>query len=89
MRNRFYATPAGIDYDDTFAPVVPYETIRILLVIAAQHDFEITLFDVKTVFLYGNLEEELYQYTARTADSRSKLKGLQIKKIFIWSQTVA
>ncbi|CAK9820237.1 Retrovirus-related Pol polyprotein from transposon TNT 1-94 [Anthophora quadrimaculata] len=51
---------AGIDYFDTFAPVVRYESIRILLAIAAKKDYEIMKFDVKTAFLYGDLQEEIY-----------------------------
>ena len=50
----------GIDYVETFSPVVRYESIRILLAIAAREDHEIRKFDVKTAFLYGDLEEDLY-----------------------------
>ncbi|CAK9796221.1 Retrovirus-related Pol polyprotein from transposon TNT 1-94 [Anthophora plagiata] len=51
---------AGINYFDTFTPVVRYESIRILLAIAAKKDYEIMKFDVKTAFLYGDLQEEIY-----------------------------
>ena len=50
----------GVDYFETFAPVVRYESIRILLAIAAKDDLEIAKFDVKTAFLYGELQEEIY-----------------------------
>lgn len=50
----------GIDYFETFAPVVRYESIRIFLAIAAKEDYEIMKFDVKTAFLYGDLQEEIY-----------------------------
>ena len=50
----------GIDYFETFAPVVRYESIRILLAITAKEDYEIAKFDVKTAFLYGELQEEIY-----------------------------
>ncbi|OXU28743.1 hypothetical protein TSAR_000209 [Trichomalopsis sarcophagae] len=55
-----YAQGEGIDFFDTFAPVVRYESIRILLAIAAKEDLEIAQFDVKTAFLYGDLQEEIY-----------------------------
>ena len=42
----------GIDYFETFSPIVRYESIRILLAIAAKEDYEIYKFDVKTAFLY-------------------------------------
>lgn len=49
----------GIDYQETYAPVVRYESIRILLAIAVEEDLEIAQFDVKTAFLYGELEETI------------------------------
>ena len=50
----------GIDYDETFSPVVILKSIRILLAIAAYYDYEIWQMDVKTAFLSGNLLEDVY-----------------------------
>ena len=50
----------GIDYDETFSPVVMLKSIRILLSIAAVLDYEIWQIDVKTAFLNGHLEECIY-----------------------------
>ena len=50
----------GIDYFETFALVIQYESVRILLAIAAKEDYEIMKFDVKTAFLYGNLQKDIY-----------------------------
>jgi hypothetical protein len=50
----------GIDYLDTYAPVVKLASIRILLAIAAIHGLEIHQMDVVTAFLAGKLEEEIY-----------------------------
>src|SRR5579859_6948889 len=50
----------GIDYLDTYAPVVKLASIRILLAIAAIHGLEIHQMDVVTAFLAGELEEEIY-----------------------------
>ena len=50
----------GLHYDEIFAPVVMLRSIRIILAIAAFHDYEIWQMDVKTAFLNGYLEEELY-----------------------------
>ena len=50
----------GIDYDETFSPVAMLKSIRILLAIAAYHNYEIWQMDVKTAFLNGNLLEDVY-----------------------------
>src|SRR4051812_34991074 len=50
----------GVDYDETFSPVAMFKSIRILLAIAAFHDYEIWQMYVKTAFLNGNIDEELY-----------------------------
>lgn len=55
-----FAQREGIDYFETFAPVVRYESIRMLLAMAAKEDFEMLKFDVKTAFINGDLHEEIY-----------------------------
>lgn len=69
---------AGVDYDEIFAPVVRYESIRTLLAIAAHYDLEIAQFGVKTVFLNGELREEIYmdvseRVTTYNKDDKCKL----------------
>ncbi|KAJ4744919.1 Transposon Ty1-NL2 Gag-Pol polyprotein [Rhynchospora pubera] len=55
-----YKQVHGIDYEETFSPVVMFKSIRIMLAIAAFYDYEIWQMDVKTAFLNGNLEEDVY-----------------------------
>ena len=55
-----YTQRYGIDYQDTFAPVAKINTIRIIISIAANRDWPLKQFDVKNVFLNGDLEEEVY-----------------------------
>ncbi|KAK8619616.1 hypothetical protein V6N13_135898 [Hibiscus sabdariffa] len=50
----------GVDYDETFSPVAMIKSIRILLAVAAFHDYEIWQMDVKTAFLNEKLEEDVY-----------------------------
>src|SRR4051812_48819202 len=50
----------GVDYDETFSPLAMLKSVRIMLAIVAYFDYEIWQMDVKTVFLNGNIEEELY-----------------------------
>jgi hypothetical protein len=51
---------SGIDYNDVFSLVVKHSSIRALLGIVAMHDLELEQLDVKTAFLHGDLEEEIY-----------------------------
>ena len=57
---RGYSQVEGVDYDGLFSPVVCYETVRILLALCALEDWELEALDVKTAFLYGDLDEEIY-----------------------------
>ncbi|GJW15969.1 zinc finger, CCHC-type containing protein [Tanacetum coccineum] len=50
----------GFDYFDTYAPVSHITTIRLLLALAAIHNLVIHQMDVKTAFLNGDLDEEVY-----------------------------
>nr|GFB19006.1 retrotransposon protein, putative, Ty1-copia subclass [Tanacetum cinerariifolium] len=50
----------GVDYEETFSPVADIKAIRILIAIAAYYDYEIWQMDVKTAFLNGFLDEEIY-----------------------------
>nr|GEW43340.1 hypothetical protein [Tanacetum cinerariifolium] len=50
----------GIDYDEVFAPVAWIEAIRLFLAYASFKDFVVYQMDVKSAFLYGKIEDEVY-----------------------------
>ncbi|GJX25768.1 putative ribonuclease H-like domain-containing protein [Tanacetum coccineum] len=50
----------GIDYDEVFAPVARIEAIRLFLAFASYMGFMVYQMDVKSAFLYGEIEEEVY-----------------------------
>uniref|UniRef100_A0A2N9I2Y6 CCHC-type domain-containing protein n=1 Tax=Fagus sylvatica TaxID=28930 RepID=A0A2N9I2Y6_FAGSY len=55
-----YSQRHGIDYDEVFSPVVRHTSIRAVLALVADQDLELEQLDVKTAFLHGNLEEEIF-----------------------------
>lgn len=55
-----YKQKYGIDYEETFAPVARMETVRVVLAIAAQYKLKVHQMDVKSAFLNGVLNEEVY-----------------------------
>jgi len=55
-----YVQREGIDYNEVFLHVVKHYSIRILLALVTQYDYELNQFDVKTAFLYDDLKEEIY-----------------------------
>nr|GFB26771.1 hypothetical protein [Tanacetum cinerariifolium] len=57
---RGYRQEEGLDFEESFAPVVRMEAIRIFLAYAAHKSFTVFQMDVKTAFLHGSLKEDLY-----------------------------
>ena len=55
-----YSQKYGLDYDETFSPVVRFSSIRTLLAFAVDKEMHIHQMDVETAFLNGSLEEEIY-----------------------------
>ena len=55
-----YSQVQGFDYNETFTPVSRIDSIRLVLAIVASKRWEVHHMDVKSAFLHGDLEEEIY-----------------------------
>ncbi|KAL4105052.1 hypothetical protein QTP88_020327 [Uroleucon formosanum] len=55
-----YSQTFGIDFKETFSPVVKFDSIRSILIISSVEQLQLRQFDVQTAFLYGDLNEEIY-----------------------------
>ena len=55
-----YTQTYGIDYQETFASVAKMNTVRVLLSLATKYNWDLQQFDVKNVFLHGELDKEIY-----------------------------
>lgn len=90
-----YSQTQGIDYQETFAPVVRYTSIRFLLALAAHRNLEITQMDAVTAFLNGKLNEEIYMEQPKHFDDQTKRYCKLIKSIYglkqssrVWNETL-
>nr|GFA54060.1 hypothetical protein [Tanacetum cinerariifolium] len=66
IRNKYrlvakgYAQKEGVDFEESFVPVARFEAVRLFIAYAAHKSFTIYQMDVKKMFLYGPLKEEVY-----------------------------
>lgn len=80
-----YSQRAGIDYGELFSPVARFETIRTILSLSSSRKLRLKQFDIRTAFLYGELQEEVYMRqplgfedgTDRVCRLRKSLYGLK------------
>ncbi|GJS83898.1 retrotransposon protein, putative, ty1-copia subclass [Tanacetum coccineum] len=70
----------GVDYEERFSPVADIRAIRILIAIIAFYDYEIWKMDVKTAFLNGYLDEDIYMVQLEASRSWNKRFDEEIKK---------
>lgn len=57
---RGFSQISGLDFHETYAPVAKFQTLHTIFTLTAQQDLELHLMEVKTVFLLGHLEEEIF-----------------------------
>ncbi|CAA7037262.1 unnamed protein product [Microthlaspi erraticum] len=70
----------GIDYDETFAPVIKMTTVRMFLKISVVKGWEVHQMDVHNAFLHGDLEEEVYMKLPPGFDCGDKSKVCKLRK---------
>ena len=67
-----FAQKKGIDFDEIFSPVVKMNSIRTILSLVVVEDLHIEQLDVKTTFLHGDLEEEIYMQQPQGYEVKGK-----------------
>ena len=67
-----FAQKEGIDFNEIFSPVVRLTTVRVVLAMYATFDLYLEQLDVKTAFLHGKLEEEIYMLQPGGFEERGK-----------------
>ena len=83
-----YNQEEGIDYDETFAPVARLEAIRMLLAFASYKRFKLYQMDVKSAFLNGYINEEVYvKQPPGFEDFEFPNHVYKLNKAFIWFKT--
>ncbi|WVZ51878.1 hypothetical protein U9M48_002979 [Paspalum notatum var. saurae] len=88
VRNKARLVAQGIDYEETFAPVARLEAIRILLAFAASKGFKLQQIDVKSAFLNGFIEEEVYVRQPPGFESAKFSDWVyKLRKALLWTKT--
>ena len=61
-----YSQVHGVYYTETFAPVAKLDSIRLVLAIATSKGWQVHHMDVKSAFLNGELQEDIYMYKPKS-----------------------
>ena len=77
-----YSQIPGMDYTDTFSPVVKLETIRVILALAMSQNWEIQQMDVKGAYLNGMLKEKVYMRQPKGFEDETKHVCHLIKTLY-------
>ena len=67
-----FSQEAGTDYVHTYSNTIAMNTLRIMFALSAQNDLELTSVDVRTAYLYGDLDEEIYMRQPKGFEKHSE-----------------
>ena len=80
---RGFSQKEGIDYEETFAPVARYTSIRAIMALAAKLGWKLHQMDVKTTFLNGVVEEEVYVEQPLGFETHDRETRVQTEESFV------
>lgn len=83
-----FAQREGVDFGETFAPVLHYKTLRVLLAMAASLDYEVLQFDVPTAFLNAECKEDVYMRAPAGLDEIGEDDGVDPSLVCKLNKTV-
>lgn len=69
----------GINYEKTFSPVISTSALKNMIALTAMKKYKIVSFDIKTAFLYDNLEENVFMHPLEGFDCKGKI--FKLKKV--------
>jgi len=74
----------GIDYSNTFSPTLKQESLRIIVALAVQRNFEIFQIDINAAYLNADLDIEIYMKPPEGYSSENK-SFWKLKKALLWT----
>ncbi|MEO5660525.1 MAG: reverse transcriptase domain-containing protein, partial [Polaromonas sp.] len=77
-----YSQLEGIDYHETFAPVMKYKSLRIILALVVIMDLELVQMDVVTAFLHAEIKEQVYMKQPQGYEQGNNLVCLLLKALY-------
>jgi hypothetical protein len=74
---RGFTQQFGIDYEETFAPTVKYDSLRAILSLATSENLEVHQLDIENAYLAGTLEEEIFMTPPEGVDTQGRVLRLR------------